>query len=84
MKDYQKAIVDFSQILEIDSQNTLAYYNRGFVHEKLGNKLQAIADFKQAANLYQQQGNQEDYQEALQRIEKLSSQELGVRLLSKT
>ena len=77
LKDYQKAVADFTRVLEIDSQNSLAYYNRAYVYERLGNKTQAIADFKQAATLYQQQGNLKDYQEALQQIEKLNSQELN-------
>ena len=74
-----RSVADFTRVLEIDSQNSLAYYSRGYVYERLGNKTQAIADFKQAATLFQQQGNLKDYQEALQQIEKLNSQELKVK-----
>ncbi|MFM6312225.1 MAG: tetratricopeptide repeat protein, partial [Dolichospermum sp.] len=48
-----------------------AYSNRGLVRYELGDKFQAISDFKQAAKLYQQQGENEDYQDALNRIREL-------------
>ncbi|MBO1055360.1 MAG: tetratricopeptide repeat protein [Dolichospermum sp. JUN01] len=48
-----------------------AYYNRGNAYATLGDKFQAISDFQQAAKIYQQQGNNETYQDALNRIRKL-------------
>ncbi|WP_300004413.1 tetratricopeptide repeat protein, partial [Anabaena sp. AL09] len=48
-----------------------AYYNRGLVRDDLGDKQGAIEDYNQAAKLYQQQGKNEDYQDALNTIRKL-------------
>ena len=44
---------------------------RGHVYASLEDKFQAISDFKQAAKLHQQQGENEDYQDALNRIREL-------------
>ncbi|WP_235678421.1 trypsin-like peptidase domain-containing protein [Cylindrospermopsis curvispora] len=48
-----------------------AYYNRGVARSNLGDKQGAISDFQTAARLYQQQGNQELYRRALNRISQL-------------
>jgi len=51
----------------------LAYYNRGKARDDLGDKQRAIADFQKAANLFQQQGRQDDYQRSLERIRNIQS-----------
>ncbi|MTJ16512.1 tetratricopeptide repeat protein, partial [Dolichospermum sp. UHCC 0299] len=62
---------DYNQALKINPNNADAYYNRGNAYATLGDKFQAISDFQQAAKIYQQQGNNETYQDALNRIRKL-------------
>ena len=42
-----------------------AYYNRNRVREFLEDKPGAIADYQKAAELYQKDGNTNDYQDAL-------------------
>ncbi|OBQ33400.1 MAG: hypothetical protein AN487_20465, partial [Anabaena sp. CRKS33] len=69
--DKQGAIDDFNQAIKINPNLANAYYNRGNVRDDLGDKQGAIDDFQQAAKLYQQQGKDEDYQDALNRIRKL-------------
>jgi V8-like Glu-specific endopeptidase len=48
-----------------------AYYNRALAYLKRGEKVQAIADFQQAAELYQRGGRIDEYKDALNIIEKL-------------
>ena len=48
-----------------------AYYNRGILKYALGDKQGAIADFLEAARLFQQQGNAANYENAQNRIRKL-------------
>ncbi|MFM8003689.1 MAG: pilus assembly protein PilF, partial [Dolichospermum sp.] len=57
--------------IKINPNYAQAYYGRGFVRNELRDKPGAIDDFQQAAKLYQQQGKNEDYQDALNRIRKL-------------
>jgi tetratricopeptide (TPR) repeat protein len=67
----QAAIKDYNQAIKINPNYADAYNNRGNVYASLEDKFQAISDFKQAAKLYQQQGENEDYQDALNRIREL-------------
>ncbi|MFM6081185.1 MAG: tetratricopeptide repeat protein, partial [Dolichospermum sp.] len=69
--DKQGAIADFNEFIKINPNDAYAYYFRGIVRDDLGDKQGAIDDFQQAAKLYQQQGKNEDYQDALNRIRKL-------------
>jgi tetratricopeptide (TPR) repeat protein len=71
LKDYKKAIEDYSQVIRIDSNTAYAYYNRGDVRSILKDKQGAIADYQKAADLYQQQGNTKDYQDALEKLKTL-------------
>jgi tetratricopeptide (TPR) repeat protein len=49
--NYQDAIADFSQALQIDPNDSDTYYNRGYAHHSLGNYEKAIADYSEAIRL---------------------------------
>jgi tetratricopeptide (TPR) repeat protein len=69
--DKQGAIDDYNQAIKINPKDADAYNNRGVVRYELGDKQGTIDDFQQAAKLYQQQGKNQDYQDALNRIKEL-------------
>ncbi|QLE54258.1 tetratricopeptide repeat-containing serine protease family protein [Nostoc sp. TCL26-01] len=69
--DKQGAIADFNQALKINPNLVEAYGKRGVARYELGDKQGAIADLQKAAELFQQQGKTQSYQEALEFIRKL-------------
>jgi tetratricopeptide (TPR) repeat protein len=71
LKDYQGAIQDYNQLIKFNPNDADAYYNRGLAYKSLNNKQKAIADFQTAAQLYQKQGKQDDYRDALSRVKEL-------------
>ena len=56
LEDYQGAIADFSQAIEINPNCVIAYNARGNVRSTLGDEKQAGLDFQTATELEQQQG----------------------------
>ncbi|MCK4789264.1 MAG: tetratricopeptide repeat protein [Desulfobacteraceae bacterium] len=46
--DVQKAIADYSQVIEIDEEFGDAYYNRGLLYAKMKRDEQAVRDFSKA------------------------------------
>jgi FOG: TPR repeat len=50
LKDYDNAIDNFSEVIKIGYQTGLAYHFRGVCYEEKGNREQAIADYKKAAD----------------------------------
>lgn len=72
--DNKGAIVDYNETLQINPNYALAYDNRGDARRALGDRQGAIADFQKAANLFQQQGNKNDYQNTLNKIANLKPQ----------
>ncbi len=71
LKDYQKAISDYNEAIRLNPEYADAYYNRGVAYNLQGNSRSALESFRKAAELYQRQGSQEDYQNALARIREL-------------
>ncbi|HSF72350.1 MAG TPA: tetratricopeptide repeat protein [Microcoleus sp.] len=71
LKDYPAAKADFDRAIEINPNYGDAYYNRARVREFLEDKPGAIADYHKAAELYQKDGNTNDYQDAIQHLEML-------------
>ena len=69
--DLDKAIADYQIAIDLNPDDPDAYYNRGLAYRQQENNRQALESFRQAAELYQQQGKQEDYQDALERIREL-------------
>ena len=49
--EYQKAIDEFSQTIELDPKYVWAYNNRGSSYHKLGEYERAIEDFDEAVEL---------------------------------
>jgi tetratricopeptide (TPR) repeat protein len=74
LKNYEKAIADYSNAIQLDPSNANAYYHRGNAYKNLGASQRAIQDYEKAADLYQQQGRFDDYQDALDQIQQLSEQ----------
>ena len=71
MKEERRAIVDYNQAIQLNPNYANAYYNRGLAYQQLGENQRALADFREAARLYQQQGNTTGYQKANDRIRQL-------------
>ena len=46
--DYDRAIADATQAIELDGKNLDAYFNRGVVYEKKGDYDRAVADYTKA------------------------------------
>ncbi|OSO87561.1 hypothetical protein B7O87_14905 [Cylindrospermopsis raciborskii CENA303] len=69
--DKQGAIADYNQAITLNPNYGNAYYNRGLARYELGDKQGAIADFQKAADLYQKQGRDEWYRDALDRIREI-------------
>ncbi len=67
----QEAILDCNQAIKLKPDYANAYYNRGLAKSNVGNYQEAIADFNQAAQLYLQQNKRNNYQNALNQVEKL-------------
>lgn len=67
----QGAIDDFTAALKINPNLASAYYNRGLAYASIGDIAGALADYQTAADMYQQQGKEEEYQDAIARIREL-------------
>jgi len=71
LEDNQGAMADFTKVIELDPANANAYYSRGLHNRSLGETEAAIADFKKAADLYKQQGQTAQYEQALNQLSQL-------------
>jgi tetratricopeptide (TPR) repeat protein len=56
--DLPGALADFNQVVSLEPQMPLAYINRGSVRYLTKDNAGALQDFRQAAQLYRQQGQQ--------------------------
>src|SRR5207244_881414 len=51
MKDYDRAISDYNEVIRLDPKSARAYSYRGFAYEKKGDRALAIADFDTVLSL---------------------------------
>jgi Flp pilus assembly protein TadD len=67
--DRQGALADFNRSIELNPSNAIIYAKRGdHRYFSLKDRTGGIDDLQQAAKLYQQQGNTEQYQKTIARI----------------
>lgn len=64
-------IEDYNEAILLNPGFADAYYNRALAYLQLNNKEKAIADFQQAAELYEKLGRKSSYQDALDRLKEL-------------
>lgn len=65
-EEYENAIGMYNSAIESQSEYAEAYMGRGIARARLGNKSGAIEDLRQAASLFQDQGNTEAYEQVQQ------------------
>jgi tetratricopeptide (TPR) repeat protein/S1-C subfamily serine protease len=70
--DNQGAIADYDKAISLNPNFALAYGNRAITREALGDKQGAIADVQKAAELFQTQGNQVGYKQAIDLLNQIS------------
>lgn len=51
LKMYSEAIADFTSVLELDSSNANAVFNRGASYDNMGKAQEAMADYTRALEL---------------------------------
>ena len=66
-------IPDYTEAIRLNPGYADAYYNRGLAYLQQKKFDLAIADFKQAAQLYRQLGREASYKDAVQRIQELET-----------
>ncbi|MEA5538336.1 trypsin-like peptidase domain-containing protein [Limnoraphis robusta Tam1] len=66
-------IPDYTEAIRLNPGYADAYYNRGLAYLELKKLDLAIADFKQAAQLYRQLGREASYRDAVNRIQELET-----------
>jgi tetratricopeptide (TPR) repeat protein len=73
MGDREGAIKDFSEVVRLEPNNAIAYFNRGLVRRDLADRQGAIKDLQIAADLFQQQGDTNNYQKTLEKIQSIQA-----------
>jgi tetratricopeptide (TPR) repeat protein len=61
LENNDAAITDYTRALQINPRNAQAYHARGGVYLSLNHRDMARSDFQNAAAIYLQQGNQDEY-----------------------
>lgn len=73
LRDYKAAKVDLDKTIKLDDSIDFAYLFRGLANHGLGNKNDAIADLRIAANLFEKNGAKDIAQWTLDVINKISN-----------
>lgn len=66
--EYQQAIAAYTEAIRLSPRYAALYYNRGISYNLSGKSKEAIADLQKAAQLYREQGKENDYKEAIEQI----------------
>ncbi len=69
--DFQGAIAEFNQVLQLNGNDATAFACRGFAYRRLGDNPRAIEDLQQAAKLFSLAGDVKSSQHILDTLKKL-------------
>ena len=69
--DKRGAIDDYTEAIKLKTDYASAYYNRGNTKANLGDKEGALIDLQKSAQLYQAQGDNQWYQNAIKAIDSI-------------
>lgn len=84
LESHWSAIEDFNRTIKLKPNHAEAYYHRGIARSATGDYGNAIADLNYAANLFLEQGNTANYQQAQSDIKKVeASQKYRDRMRAK-
>ncbi|MFA9201943.1 MAG: tetratricopeptide repeat protein [Candidatus Nanopelagicaceae bacterium] len=76
LQAYPQALADYNKAISLNPKLASAYYNRGLLKfQKLNDRTGAIQDFRQAARLFREQGNNQGYQLAIKSLQALGATE---------
>lgn len=78
-QDAQKAIQNWANVIQLDTENISAHKYLAMVHERLGHQQQAISEFLATASLFQHSGNASKAAEMIGRALHLDPESLDAR-----
>ena len=70
---YLGAIEDYNKALEINAQSATAFYNRGLCNVRMEEIPQAVSDFQNAASIYCEKEDWDNYQQVSESLKKIHS-----------
>jgi tetratricopeptide (TPR) repeat protein len=70
-KQWDLALTNLDRAIELNPKLATGYYARGIAHYSTGNRQNAIADLKTAAQLYREQKDTENYQKVTEILKEL-------------
>ena len=73
--DIEGAISDYTTAIKIDAKLAEAYGHRGLLRVRSGDAQAGLQDLQQAADLFQELGDPENYQRTLMFIEQVKQQQ---------
>jgi tetratricopeptide (TPR) repeat protein len=62
--DRAEALIDYTAAINLNGEYAAAYYHRGVVHAELGHRKPSVEDLRQAAKLFFEQGDLDNYHRA--------------------
>jgi tetratricopeptide (TPR) repeat protein len=74
LNDVAGALSNYDRAIMLKPNYALAYLNRGIMHERAGNRAQAVTDLRQAAKLFQSIGQIDRYNRAIKMIKDIQSE----------